>query len=193
MTRRKRSTFLKDRRVAVPGAKETPGYRSWSHMRDRCQNPNDASYYKYGERGITVCERWDDLTNFLADMGEPPPGMSLDRIDPDGNYEPKNCRWVTRSQQLINRRVNRDSDHADTPEPFRRKAWELDQACAKAMVEIRELAGPNAAIFLQLWMSQLETPDIEPEQKAKLQDSVRRWMQLDSELAALQLEFPQLQ
>jgi hypothetical protein len=88
MTRRKRSTFLKDRRVAVPGAKETPGYRSWSHMRDRCQNPNDASYYKYGERGITVCERWDDLTNFLADMGKPPPGMSLDRIDPDGNYEP---------------------------------------------------------------------------------------------------------
>jgi hypothetical protein len=161
-------------------------------MRARCQNPNNASYYKYGERGITVCERWDDSTNFLADMGEAPPGMSLDRIDPDGNYEPKNCRWVTQWQQLINRRFIRDSDHADTPEPFRR-AWELDQACAKAMVEIRELAGPHAAIFLQLWMSQLETPDIEPEQKAKLQDSVRRWMELDSELAALQLEFPQLQ
>jgi hypothetical protein len=97
--------------------------------------------------------------------------------------------------ELINRRVNRDSENADTPEPFLRKAWELDQACAKAMVEIRELAGPNAAIFLQLWMSQLETPDIEqpPEQKEKLQELVRRWMQLDSELAALQLEFPQLQ
>jgi hypothetical protein len=192
MTKRKRSTFLKDRRAAVRGAQETPGYRSWTNMRDRCQNPNNASYYNYGERGITVCERWDDLANFLADMGEQPPGMSLDRIDPDGKYEPKNCRWATEWQQLINRRVNRDS--ADTPE---RKAWELDQACAKAMVEIRELAGPKAAIFLQLWMSQLETrqletPEIE-EQKAKLQELVRRWMQLDSELAALQLEFPQLQ
>jgi hypothetical protein len=95
------------------------------------------------------------------------------------------------SRAILSR--DRDSDNANTPEPFRRKAWELDQACAKAMVEIRELAGPDAAIFLQLWMSQLETPDIEQEQKAKLQDSVRRWMQLDDELAPLQLEFPQLQ
>src|SRR5690349_19207315 len=99
-------------------------------MRYRCTNPNNDSFYKYGERGITVCERWEAaFSNFLDDMGEPPPGMSLDRIDPDGNYEPKNCRWATEWQQFINRRVKRDS--ADTPE---RKAWELDQACAKAMV-----------------------------------------------------------
>jgi hypothetical protein len=173
-------------------AKETPGYKSWENMRGRCRNPKHARYCDYGARGITVCERWDGFANFLDDMGEPPPGMSLDRIDPDGNYEPKNCRWATKWQQHINRRVNRDSDQAYTPEAFR-KAWELDQACAEAMVEIRELAGPHAAIFLQLWMSQLETRDIEPEQKPKLQELVRRWMQLDSELAALQLEFPQLQ
>jgi hypothetical protein len=181
MTRRKRTTLVS----------ETPGYRNWLYMRERCRKPNHPSYNDYGGRGIAICERWDDSANFVADMGEPAPGMlSLDRIDVDGNYEPKNCRWATKSQQRINRRVIRDSDHADRLE---RKAWELDQACAKAMVEIRELAGPNAAIFLQLWMSQVGTLDIEPEQKPKLQDLVRRWMQLDSELAALTLEFPQLQ
>ena len=192
MTRRKRSTFLKDRRAAVRGAQETPGYRSWTNMKGRCQNPKHDSYYKYGERGITVCERWDDFDNFLDDIGERPPGMQVDRIDVDGNYEPKNSRWATEWQQDINRRAVRDSDLAYTPELFR-KAWELDQACAKAMVEIRELAGPTAAIFLQLWMSQLDTPDIEEEQKAKLQELVRLWMQLDSDLWTLQLEYPQLQ
>jgi len=111
MTRRKRSTFLKDRRAAVRGARETPGYKSWEHMRGRCRNPKHASYSEYGERGITVCERWDDFDNFLDDMGERPPGMQVDRIDVDGNYEPKNCRWATKWQQDINRRVIRDSDH----------------------------------------------------------------------------------
>jgi hypothetical protein len=172
--------------------KPIPGHKNWEHMRGRCRNPNHAQYSKYGGRGITVCERWDNFANFLADMGEPARGMQIDRIDPDGNYEPKNCRWATKWQQHINKRKYRDRDHPDTPERFR-QAWELDQACAKAMVEIRELAGPNAAIFLQRWISQLETRDIEPEQKPKLQELVRSWMQLDSKLAALQLEFPQIQ
>jgi hypothetical protein len=82
MTRRKRGT-LKG---------ETPGYKNWSNMRARCRNPKHANYSEYGGRGITVCERWDDFDNFRDDMGEPLPGMSLDRIDPDGNYEPNGSK-----------------------------------------------------------------------------------------------------
>lgn len=79
-------------------------YRIWSGMRARCNNPKLKTYRNYGGRGIGVCERWNDFTVFLRDMGERPPGMTLDRIDNDGNYEPGNCRWVTRQENNKNQR-----------------------------------------------------------------------------------------
>jgi hypothetical protein len=77
-------------------------------MKSRCLNPNRPNYYLYGGRGIKVCERWFDFTNFLEDMGEKPKGYQLDRINTDGNYEPNNCRWVTPKENSNNRRVPED-------------------------------------------------------------------------------------
>jgi hypothetical protein len=78
-------------------------YYCWATMIQRCQNPKKWAFQYYGARGITVCKRWLAFENFLADMGEPPPRLTLDRIDNDGHYEPQNCRWVTWKQQRHNR------------------------------------------------------------------------------------------
>ena len=83
---------------------ETQAYRTWQHMKSRCLNPKTVRYKNYGGRGISVCDRWQDFKNFYADMGDRPPGLQIDRIDNDGNYEPGNCQWVTPKENSNNRR-----------------------------------------------------------------------------------------
>jgi hypothetical protein len=84
--------------------KLSPTYNSWIAMKRRCSDSTRKNYEEYGGRGITYCERWKSFDNFLTDMGERPEGMTLDRKDTNGNYEPGNCRWATASQQIRNRR-----------------------------------------------------------------------------------------
>jgi hypothetical protein len=86
------------------GDAKTIEYFSWANMHQRCYNPNDKDFEHYGARGISVCKRWDKYENFFDDMGRKPKGLSLGRIDNNGNYEPSNCRWETASQQNKNRR-----------------------------------------------------------------------------------------
>ena len=84
----------------------TPTYVSWYNMKSRCNNPNANDYKYWGGRGISVCLRWESFANFLDDMGERPEGLTLDRVDNDGDYEPGNCRWATWKEQRANRRTN---------------------------------------------------------------------------------------
>lgn len=84
----------------------TPTYDVWAHMLDRCRNRRSKMYSRYGARGISVCDRWQSFENFLSDMGQKPDGLSLDRIDNNGNYEPGNCRWATDRMQNRNRSVS---------------------------------------------------------------------------------------
>lgn len=106
LARRNALNAVRHLRHGKSGAKgkRSRAYSSWSNMKNRCLCSTAQDFKYYGGRGIKVCERWLTFDNFLADMGEPPDGLTLDRIDPDGNYEPKNCRWASRATQSQNRR-----------------------------------------------------------------------------------------
>lgn len=97
-------------------------------MLERCNNPLRPDWPRYGGRRIRVCERWHSFANFVADMGICPDGLTLDRIDNNGNYEPGNCRWATWEVQYRNRRSNSGELHGNA------------KLTARDVLRIRELA-----------------------------------------------------
>lgn len=104
-TRARLAEFTGDRASSYKhGWAGTPTYVTWKSMHGRCYDPRNASYKRYGGRGITVCERWDDFLSFLEDMGARPDlEYQIDRIDNDGDYEPGNCRWLLASENNARR------------------------------------------------------------------------------------------
>lgn len=90
------------------GGKTSPIYNSWARMLDRCTNPRNNRFHRYGGRGVAVCDRWSSFDLFLEDMGGSWfHGASIDRVDNDGGYCAENCRWATPSEQSNNRASTR--------------------------------------------------------------------------------------
>lgn len=97
-------------RQTTHGMTKTPTYNTWKSMITRCYDENQTSYPNYGGRGITVCEEWKNIDNFIRDMGyRPSMNYSLDRKDVNGNYEPSNCKWSTPSEQSRNKRTMKNN------------------------------------------------------------------------------------
>lgn len=144
----------------VHGQAQSPEYSSWTNMKDRCLNPKNIGYGDYGGRGIKVCKRWrKSFEEFFKDMG-PRPTLkhTLDRKDPDGNYEPNNCRWATPEEQGNNKRNTRRFEYRGdflTISQLARKynkdpklvlermnkGWNLEKALNKPTVRLYEVGG----------------------------------------------------
>lgn len=106
--KRREAVRLRGNKRTKHGMHNTRVYRVWTSMIQRCHTPTHRAYKDYGFRGILVCDRWRySFANFFMDMGEPPEGLQLDRIDNNGGYDANNCRWATIAEQARNRRNSR--------------------------------------------------------------------------------------
>lgn len=109
---------MADRYKRGDGRSYHPLYGTWSQMLDRCYNPSNARYDRYGERGITVCARWHIFAQFLQDVGLRPKGCTIERIDNEGEYGPDNFKWATRAEQNRNTSRNNIVTVRGTPMPI---------------------------------------------------------------------------
>jgi hypothetical protein len=139
--------------------RRNPAYSAWCSMRTRCDCKNNKSYEHYGARGIRYCPRWEKYENFLEDMGERPPGTSLDRIDNSQGYEPGNCRWADATEQNRNRRNVLRAVYLEKEEKI---------------VELCERLGLSAEAFRARWNSAGRPNDVTDLISAALRQKARR-------------------
>lgn len=124
---------IKHGQSSYNGKKASRLHNVWTAMIKRCYGKSNKGFRNYGGRGIEVCEEWrNSFLQFAADMGDPEDGMSIDRIDNNGNYEPKNCRWATQHQQSINRRTNRRLSHDGVTQTV--GEWEKEKGYRKNLI-----------------------------------------------------------
>lgn len=121
------------------GMRETKVYRCWHMMVQRCTNPKNAAFHRYGGRGILVCEAWRDFRNFYADMGDPSPTQSIDRTDNNLGYFKENCRWATRLEQGNNRMSNKIIEFNGRSQTL--SQWAKETSLGKACLWGRIMSG----------------------------------------------------
>jgi len=113
-------------------------HATWRNMNDRCRNKQNRRYKNYGGRGIKVCERWDKFENFVTDMGPTyQPGLTIERRNNDGPYCPKNCRWATHAEQMINMRTNHLLTYCGKTQPVAVWARELGMLSRTILSRLR--------------------------------------------------------
>lgn len=116
------------------GMKHSKAYRAWRNMRYRCENPSAHNFADYGGRGITVCAQWSDFLVFLADMGQPKAGQSIDRKDNSLGYTPDNCRWADAITQSRNKRNNKVLSAFGESKNL--SAWADDSRCVVSLMAL---------------------------------------------------------
>lgn len=132
------------------GQSNSPTYHTWAMMKQRCYKVDSAAYRHYGARGIKVCDRWrNSFSAFVADMGERPAGMSLDRIDNDGDYTPENCRWATPKQQANNTSRTRHVTINGHKRPLSYVAADLEIEPSAILYRLKRGWSPEQAVGLE--------------------------------------------
>lgn len=132
------------------GLSKEPEYSIWTNIRKRCLNPACKAFKNYGGRGIKICERWDDFGLFFKDMGKRPIEYTIERIDNDKGYSPKNCKWIPRNKQASNQRQRRN--------------WHIKNKIFKTSIEASESLNVTRSTIWR-WCKDPNKPDCYSEKR----------------------------